>query len=172
MQGCVVDNWFSILINGTSKGLFKASRGLIQGDPLSPLLFTLVADGISASFRRVEQRRLVEGFVVGDDRIMVSHLQFVDETILILQEDRANIRKVDRCIKVFETISDLKVNMGKSCLVGINLSDEAVLSLAAEMGCEVGSWPLKYLGMPLGGNSRVISFWNPVVEKISRKLSC
>lgn len=120
MHGCVVDYWFSILINGTSKGFFKDSRGLRQGDPLSPLLFTIVADGLNFILRRAEQKRSVKGFVVGDDRIMVSHLQFANDDILFLKEDRDNIRSVERCLKVFEVILGLKVNMGKSCLVGIN----------------------------------------------------
>lgn len=36
--------------------------------------------------------------------------------------------------------------------------------------CEVGSWPLSYLGMPLGGNPCRSGFWEPVIEKVSRKL--
>lgn len=45
-------------------------------------------------------------------------------------------------------------------------------SLAEVMGCKVGSWSMKYLGMPLGGNPRAVSFWDSVVEKVSKKLVC
>ena len=48
--------------------------------------------------------------------------------------------------------SGLNINMAKSALVGINIVEEEVVSLADEVGCEVGSWPMSYLGMPLGGN--------------------
>jgi len=74
MKGCIMESFFSILINGTSKGFFKAARGLRQGDSLSPFLFSLVADGLSAIIRKAEAANLMEGFVIGDDRVMVSHL--------------------------------------------------------------------------------------------------
>ena len=33
-----------------------------------------------------------------------------------------------------------------------------------------GSWPLNYLGMPLGDNPNSLSFWDPVLKRVSRRL--
>lgn len=101
MEGCITDTYFSILLNGTSKGFFKALRGLRQGNPLSPFLFTLVVDDLSSILRRAEERWLVEGFVIRDDRIMVPHLQFTDDIILFLKVGRDNIKNAERCLKIF-----------------------------------------------------------------------
>lgn len=37
------------------------------------------------------------------------------------------------------------------------------------LGCGVGSWPLTYLGLPLGGNPKAASFWNPVIERTEKR---
>lgn len=115
-------------------------------------------DGLSALLKRAEILGLVEGFEVGEERVMVTHLQFADDTILFLKAERESIRNMEFCLKIFEVISGLRVNMAKSCMVGIHVDNTNIQSLTSLIGCRVGSWPLKYLGMPLGGNPRAISF--------------
>lgn len=67
-------------------------------------------------------------------------------------------------MKIFKVISGLKINMAKSCMASINEEDRRLGELASMMGCKVGSWPFTYLGLPLGGRSKSISFWDLVVE--------
>ena len=73
-------------------------------------------------------------------------------------------------IEFFSTISGLKINKAKCSLVGINSDERKIERLAQSWGCEVDSWPLKYLGLPLGGNPRALNFWNPVIEKVEKRL--
>lgn len=95
MKGCVMDPFFSIMINGTSKGFFKVTRGLRQCNPLSHFLFSLVTDGLCAILTKTKEASLLEGFVIGENRIMVSHLQFANDIILFLKADLENIKRVD-----------------------------------------------------------------------------
>ena len=81
MRGCLSTVSFAVLVNGNAKGWVKAFRGLRHGDPLSPFLFTLVADVLSKMLLREEERNSLEGFRVGRNKTKVSHLQFADDTI-------------------------------------------------------------------------------------------
>ena len=42
--------------------------------------------------------------------------------------------------------------------------------LALIMDCQETDWPLSYLGLPLGGNPNTKGFWDPVAEKVVRRL--
>lgn len=64
---------FSIMINGVFKGFFKTSRGLRQGDPLSPYLFIMIPETLSRMIRRAKDGFIL-GFVVGNGDVSVSHL--------------------------------------------------------------------------------------------------
>lgn len=46
-----------------------------------------------------------------------------------------------------------------------------MLALAQVMGCKVESLPIKYLGLPLGANPKRIKIWEPILDKMGKKLS-
>ncbi|KAL5546826.1 hypothetical protein UlMin_006513 [Ulmus minor] len=158
------------MINGKPRGRFGASRGLKQGDPLSPFLFILVVDILRRMLYKAVGIGEVNGFKVRREEVVVSHLQFTDDTLFFLEPDQSNIKKVNTILNFFSICSGLKINMNKSSLAGINLEDEEVRVLVAKVGCERGSWPMKYLGIPLGGNPNSVELWNPVVEKVGKGL--
>ncbi|RVX12865.1 LINE-1 retrotransposable element ORF2 protein [Vitis vinifera] len=159
-----------ILVNGNAKGWVKASRGLRQDDPLSPFLFTIVADVLSRMLLKAEERNVLEGFRVGRNRIRVSHLQFADDTIFFSSTREEDMMTLKNVLLVFEHISGLKVNLDKSNIYGINLEQNHLSRLAEMLDCKAFGWPMLYLGLPLGGNPKACGFWNPVIKRISRRL--
>lgn len=66
------------LVNGSPSENFKMDRGLRQGDPLSPFLFLITAEGISVMMNKVVDEGLFKPLEVGRDKIKISHLQFAD----------------------------------------------------------------------------------------------
>ncbi|RVW96808.1 Transposon TX1 uncharacterized 149 kDa protein [Vitis vinifera] len=111
IRGCLSSSSFAILVNGNAKGWVKASRGLRQGDPFSPFLFTLVAD-------------------------------VLNDTIFFSKASMEHLQNLKIILLVFGQVSGLKINLEKSTISGL----------------------------PLGGNPKTIGFWDPVVERISRRL--
>lgn len=53
---------FAVLINGAASSFFHMERGLRQGFPLSPLLFLLVAEGLSHFLKRPSRRVISKGY--------------------------------------------------------------------------------------------------------------
>ncbi|RVX08241.1 Transposon TX1 uncharacterized 149 kDa protein [Vitis vinifera] len=111
MSGCLSSVSYAVLVNGRAKGWVKASRGLRQGDPLSPFLFTLVADVLSRILLRAEERNMLEGF-------------------------REDLQTLKSLLLVFGHISGLKVNLDKSNIYGINLDQAHLSRLAETLDCK------------------------------------
>ena len=91
IKACISTVHFSILVNGSLAGFFGSSRGLRQGDPLSPLLFLLVMEVLSRILKKTKNSSLLCGFHVGpvnSIRVCISHLLFVDDTILFCDASR------------------------------------------------------------------------------------
>jgi hypothetical protein len=87
---CISTARFSILINGCPSGFFASSRGLRQGDPLSPLLFVIVMEALSWLLDRAVQGGYFSGFTVGNhegNEVLVTHLLFADDTLLFCDAD-------------------------------------------------------------------------------------
>ena len=85
MKMCISTARFLVLINESLVGFFGSSRGLHQGDPLSPLLFLLVIEVLSRLLKRTEDGGILSGFQANPNTrggMHISHLLFVDDTIL------------------------------------------------------------------------------------------
>ena len=59
--------------------------------------------------------------------------------------------------------------MGKSEVVPIGKVNN-LIALADLLSCRVGSLPMKYLEMPLGTSFKTVFIWNPILEKMEKKL--
>ncbi|XP_059628553.1 uncharacterized protein LOC132271240 [Cornus florida] len=168
---CISSVRFWMLVNGATSGFFGSSRGLRQGDHLSPFLFTIVMEALSKLMRRAMDLGFIRGFRVGRDsyEIEVSHLLFADDTLVLCDADVSQIRYL-RCLLVcFQAVSGLKV-IRKSSLVPVG-EVHNIDELAAVLGCGISSFPISYLDLPLGSPSRRVGGWDPVVERYEKRLA-
>ena len=142
-----------------------------QGDPLSPFLFLLAAEGFNVLMKSLSDNLLFHGYKVGSVvPTVVSHLQFADDTLILAEKSWANVRAMRTVLKLFEAISGLKVNFSKSQLVDVNVP-ASWLSEASVLSCRLGNLPFVYLGLPIGGDPRCLSFWEPLINRIHSRLS-
>jgi len=73
---------FSILLNGSPSKSFHPSRGLRQGDPLSPFLFILMMEGLGKAITSAKREGTIQGLKLTQEGNMLTHQQFVDDTML------------------------------------------------------------------------------------------
>lgn len=79
---CVSSVSFSIKINGKMSECFRPTRGIRQGDPISPYLFLLCAEGLSSLLKSVGPVHLSRGVPVSIHAPWISHLLFADDCII------------------------------------------------------------------------------------------
>lgn len=120
---CISSSYSSVLINGSPSSEFKSFRGLRQGDPLSPFLFDIVVEVVNILLERARSCGLIRGVQVGRNGMIISHLQFADDTILFSNNDRNEILNIKRILRYFQLLSGLKINFSKSMLCGIKIND-------------------------------------------------
>ncbi|XP_071933842.1 secreted RxLR effector protein 78-like [Coffea arabica] len=75
-------SWFSVLINGKPHGFFQASRGVKQGDPLSPILFILVSKALSRGLSSLLSLEKLKAYAQSRGTVTISHLTFADDIVI------------------------------------------------------------------------------------------
>ncbi|XP_028115366.1 uncharacterized protein LOC114313201 [Camellia sinensis] len=161
----------SILVNGSLAEEFSPQKGLRQCDPLSPFSFNIAAEGLNILLTRAKDLGLVKGTRIGVNDFNISHLQFVNDTIIFCEAEWEEIVNIKRILRCFEVMFGLKINFHKSVVCGIGVSVELVEEFAAKLNCSHQNLPLKYLGLPLGANPRIKAFWKPILDKYKVKLA-
>ena len=173
IKACVTSVQFLVLVNGSPKGFFGSSRGLRQSDPLSPLLFLLIMEVLSRIIRKTKECGLIHGFhvePVNSIGVRIFHLLFADNTILFCNASTEQLLSIRLALSYFQVFTGLKVNMGKGEIVPIR-EENNLDALANILSCRMDNLPLKYLGMPLDTSFKTTSIWNPILEKMEKKLS-
>ncbi|GKE22393.1 putative RNA-directed DNA polymerase, eukaryota, reverse transcriptase zinc-binding domain protein, partial [Tanacetum coccineum] len=163
IHGCLSNARSSVLVNGSPTNEFEIFRGLRQGDPLSPFLFILVMEVLHAITRKSVGLGLFKGASVGQGNLNISHLMYVDDVIFMGEWSHSNIQNLLRMLRCFYLVSGLKINVHKSNILGVYVPIQDAEVMAKSVGCGVASFPLKYLGVPVGCNMSRCANWNPII---------
>lgn len=139
----------SVILNGIPGKSFEYKRGVIQGDPLSPLLFVLATDLLQTVVNKAWHLGVLKHPLSDDFQGDYPIVQYADNTLLIMPGDARTLFNLRGLLRSFSDSTGLHVNFAKSFLVPINMSNERASHLANTFGCQVGSMPFTYLGLPL-----------------------
>ena len=162
----------SVLVNGERLNEFASSRGIRQGDSLSPYIFILCIEYLvwlihievdAGNWTGVKTSRFGPSF---------AHLYFADDLVLFAKATRKNCQAISRALGTFCNLLGQKVNLSKSSIfVSPHANPNQAPMLERELGFKIQKDFGKYLGVPIlvdGRNTRAYDF---LIEKIWDKLA-
>src|SRR4051812_31440764 len=170
MEALVFTSKMSVLVNGSPTREFGVERGLRQGDPISPFLFVIMAEGLKCLINKAVENGDYEGCNL-NGRCFVDVLQFADDTLLVRDGSWKHLWAIKSVLKGFELVSGLGINYQKSKIIGLNINAHFMEVATSFLACRTEEKEFKFLGILIGANPRRISSWTPLLNNFRRKLN-
>ncbi|XP_058759850.1 uncharacterized protein LOC131633146 [Vicia villosa] len=170
MEACVFTSHMSVLVNGSATKEFMVQKGLRQADSLSPFIFVLVMEGLTALVKKAEEMGEFRPFRFGEEDY-VDILQFADDTIIMGEPTCDNLWNLKVILRGFELVSGLKINFSKINVIGVHVGDWFMNTASSFLSCKKSSVPFKFLGVMVGICPRKVKAWKEVIKNIKDRLS-
>ena len=167
---CISSVSYQVLINGEAKGHIVPSRGLRQGDPLSPFLFILCTEVLISQIKHAEAEKKLSGIKIARACPSVSHLLFADDSLFFCKAEHEECRELMRLIDVYGKASGQQLNKSKSSvLFGSKVVASKKYDLKRSLAINQEGGMGMYLGLPekiCGSKKQVFSF---VQERLNNR---
>ncbi|KAL9670895.1 hypothetical protein QQ045_008456 [Rhodiola kirilowii] len=149
---------------------WMGKRGLRQGDPLSPFLFTIVMECLSRMMKRLNKSG---GFYYHPKchRIKLSHIMFADDLILFSSARSSTISAVKGIVNEFLDCYGLSINFQKSHLFTGDMTDAKVAWVEDVICTKASPLPVRYLGLPLTSRSLSRKDCDILTERMTARLN-
>jgi hypothetical protein len=119
---------------------------------------------------KAQENNLITGLISHIIPKGVAILQYADDTILFLKHDLNGATHMKLLLYLFEMLAGLKIIFNKSEILMINDEENWGQQYAEIFNCQVGLFPIKYLGVPVSPNKLKVSDWLPLIEKRNKRL--
>ncbi|XP_075499183.1 uncharacterized protein LOC142537561 [Primulina tabacum] len=144
VSACISHCHFSVNINGSLSGFFGSTRGLRQGDPLSPMLFILGAEYLSRGLDRLYLQHPELRYRSGCD-ILISHLAYADDVIIFANGGSRSLRRLMGLLHHYENCSGQLVNAVKSSVILPPRCSERLRSRILRITRKLEGWEIRTL---------------------------
>ncbi|GJT46963.1 RNA-directed DNA polymerase, eukaryota, reverse transcriptase zinc-binding domain protein [Tanacetum coccineum] len=159
---CISTPKFTICVNGERVGYFKGSRGLRQGDPISPYLFTLVMEVLNLFLKDEIAKKRNFKYHYGCKSIKITHLCFADDLLVLCHGDSTSISTVKRALEKFSKVSGLHPNMSKSTMFCGSLNEEEKNQFLRILPFKIGNFSTSQVWTDFKNDGEKVK-WNKLV---------
>jgi hypothetical protein len=172
MMACVSSIRYQVRLNSDETDMFTPTRGLRQGDPLSPYLFLLCAEGLSGLLLHEEEVGGIDGVRVCRNAPSVSHLLFADDSLILMKAETNNATSLQRVLDTYCANSGQMVSLAKSSIFfSPNTTDLIRAEVCEALHIDTEALSDKYLGLPaLVGADRSDCF-ESFIERIIQRIN-
>lgn len=161
---------FSVVINGIQSKTFEASRGIRQGDPLSPCLFLIAADYLTRGINKLLHANPLWKYKTNKTSD-INTLSYADDTIIFINNNMDVLNGLQEFLKHYEVISGQVINSSKSSLVLSSKCDNTYASIFKSMfDFKIEYLPIFYPGIPLYCGHKKIAYFDRIIDNIERKV--
>lgn len=172
IMSCISTSSIEVLSNGGALDSFNPSKGIRQGDPLSPYIFVMCMEVLGFFIRDKCDSNLWDPVSASRGGLAFSHLFVADDLMLFRKANRKNCQSMMDALDCFYRISGQKINKNKSkTYFSLNVDSSTKKELGAIMGMRSTPNLGKYLGFPLKQPGSSSHDFNYVVERVQAKLA-
>lgn len=171
IMGCVSSVKYQVLINGTPYGEITPSRGLRQGDPLSPYLFVVCTEVLVQMLKTAERKQQITGLKVARGALAVSHLLYADDSLFYCKGNDEELQQVTQIWERYSMVSGQRINYQKSCVYfGKLIPEERREQIKNKLGIHQIGGEGTYLGLPESFGGSKVSILSFLKEKLSQRI--
>ncbi|KAM3241700.1 hypothetical protein ACQJBY_054489 [Aegilops geniculata] len=147
---CISTVTYRFKVNGECTDVVVPQRGLRQGDPLSPYLFLIVAEGFSSLLNKAEREGSLNGIRICNGAPSLNQLLFADDSLVLMKAARESARHLQKVLNLYEVCSGQIVNYDKSYVMfSKNTSAAQKHQVLAELRIGNVTTSERYLGLPV-----------------------
>jgi hypothetical protein len=163
VMACVTTVRYSVRFNGVLLDTFQPTRGLRQGDPLSPYLFLFVADGLSKVLQHEARNGSIEGVRVCRRAPEITQLLFADDSLLFFRANSSQASYVKMALDRYSRAIGQLINFDK-CSILFNAKQEG--NVMDEVKTQA-----KYLGLPTPEGRMKAEKFQAITERLIKRCS-
>jgi len=168
---CVTSVQHQVLINGAPYGDIRPTRGIRQGDPLSPYLFVICTEMLVQKLKSAESRGEITGLKVARSAPAISHLFYADDSMFYCKQSDEEITRLSAILQEYSMASGQRINYQKSSLYfGKNIPSDTREEIKLKLGMAQEGGEGIYLGLPESFGGSKVSILSYLKERMEQRI--